>query len=152
MKELADEIKTCMFCTYKGNELQARPMSAQQVDEMGNVWFLSDKDSTKNTDIKANSHVDLLFGQGNAKFLSLHGSAQVLYDKEKIMELWQPIAKISFTECVDYPRISVIKVSVKDGYYWDTKHGKVVEVAIMAAAFVSGKTMDDGIEGTLTIS
>jgi general stress protein 26 len=151
MKELAEEIKICMFCTHPKGELEARPMTAQQVDEQGNVWFLSDKDSTKNFDLEANSHVDLLFGQGQAKFLSLHGEASVLYDKEKIKELWTPIAKIWFTEGVDDPRISVIKLSVKNGYYWDTKHGKAVETAIMIAAFISGKTMDDGIEGKLTV-
>ncbi|MFN8288443.1 MAG: pyridoxamine 5'-phosphate oxidase family protein [Chitinophagales bacterium] len=151
MRELAEEIKVCMFCTYKDNELQARPMTAQQVDEFGNIWFLSDKNSAKNANIAVNSHVDLLFGQGTAKFLSLHGSATILYDKEKIKELWQPIAKIWFTEGVDDPRISVIKLSVEHGYYWDTKHGKAIETAIMVAAFLSGKTMDDGIEGNLRI-
>lgn len=150
-KELAEETKICMFCTYPTPELDARPMTAHQVDEQGNVWFMSDKSSNKNDHITANPHVDLLFGQGQAKFLSLHGHAEVLYDKEKIKELWTPVAKIWFTEGVDDPRISLIKVKVEKGYYWDNKHGKVVETAIMIGAFLSGTTMDDGIEGTLTI-
>ncbi len=150
IKQLANDITTCMFCTYKGEKLIARPMAVQQADDEGNIWFLTDKNSEKNQEIAVDSHVELLFSKGQARFLSLHGIATIGYDKEKIKELWQPAAKIWFTEGVDDPRISIIKVSFTDGYYWDTKHGKAIEVAIMAAAYISGKTMDDGIEGTLS--
>jgi general stress protein 26 len=149
MKELAKEITTCMFGTYENSKFFTRPMSTQQVDDEGNLWFLSDRDSEKNNQIEYDDRVELIYSQGNEKFLSIHGTASISYDKEKIKELWQPLAKIWFTEGVDDPRISVIKVSFSDGYYWNTKHGKMVEIAIMAAALVSGKTMDDGIEGKL---
>ena len=150
IKELAEEIDTCMFCTYKDGNLISRPMSTQKADEEGNLWFLSDKDSDKNKEIALNNNVELLYGQGHDKYLALHGKASISTNKEKIKELWQPIAKVWFTEGVDDPRISVIKVSYDDGYYWDSKHGKMVQMAKMAAAFVSGKTMDDGIEGKLS--
>ncbi len=149
IRELAGDIKTCMFCTYKDNKMEARPMSSQKVDEEGNVWFLSDKNSSKNKAIHANGNVDLLYAEGTDKFMMLHGVATISADKEKIKELWNPIAKIWFTEGVDDPAISVIKVAFKDGYYWNTKHGKMVEMAKMAAALVTGTTMDDGIEGAL---
>ena len=149
IKDLAEGIQTCMFCTYVDQKLDARPMSTQQVDEDGCMWFLSDKGSNKNREIKLNNKVELLYASGNEKFLKIEGRALISDDKEKIKELWTPIAKIWFTEGVDDPRISVIKVTPADGYYWDTKHGKMVEVAIMAAALLTGKTMDDGIEGRL---
>jgi general stress protein 26 len=150
IKELAEEINTCMFCNYVGGKLISRPMSSTQADAQGNIWFLSDKNSAKNHELAIHDEVELLYSQGQAKFLSLHGRATITFDKEKIKELWTPAAKIWFTEGVDDPRVSAIKVTVSDGYYWDTKHGKAIEIAIMAAAFISGKTMDDGIEGTLT--
>ena len=150
IKELSQSIKTCMFCTYDKGKMEARPMSSQKVDDDGNIWFLSDKNSCKNKSIHSESSVDLVFAEGTEKFMLLHGDATISSDKEKIRELWNPIAKIWFTEGVDDPAISVIKVSFKDGYYWDTKHGKMVEMAIMAAALVSGTTMDDGIEGMLS--
>jgi hypothetical protein len=52
---------------------------------------------------------------------------------------------------IDDPNLSVIKVVPEDGYYWNNKHGKVIAIAKMTAAFVTGKTMDDGIEGTLEL-
>jgi general stress protein 26 len=138
-----------MFCTYHQDKLYSRPMSTQKVDDEGNVWFLSDKDSIKNEHIALNNKVELIYAHGHDKFLSLHGTATILYDKQKIKELWVPIAKIWFTEGADDPRISVIKVSCDDGYYWDTRHGRMIEMIKMATAFVTGTTMDDGIEGTL---
>ena len=51
----------------------------------------------------------------------------------------------------DDPNLSVIKVVPEDGYYWNNKNGKMVAIAKMATAFVTGKTMDDGIEGNLKL-
>ncbi len=150
IKSLAEEIKTCMFCTYSNGKLKARPMSTQTVDENGDLWFLSDKNSDKNKEIVADSKVELLYAQGTDKFLAIHGKASITTDKEKIKELWNPIAKIWFTEGEDDPRITVIKVNFTDGYYWNNKHGKMVDMAKMAIAFISGTTMDDGIEGELS--
>ena len=150
IKELVKDIDTCMFCTYKGGKITARPMSTAKVDEHGDIWFLADKNSEKIKEIHADHKVELFYGEGHDKFLSVHGKATVSHEKARIKELWTPIAKIWFTEGVDDPNINVLKVSVSEGYYWDTKHGKMVEMAKMAAALVTGKTMDDGIEGKLT--
>jgi general stress protein 26 len=68
-------------------------------------------------------------------------------DKEKIRELWSPVIKRWFTEGVDDPRITVIKVTPTDGYYWDTKHGGAVAGAKMLIGAAIGKTFDDSIEG-----
>jgi hypothetical protein len=38
-----------------------------------------------------------------------------------------------------------------EGYYWDTKHGKLVAFAKQIAGAVMGKTLDDSIEGKLTL-
>lgn len=152
IKELIDDIEICMFCTYENGKLISRPMSAQQVDDDGNIWFLSDKNSEKNKALQSDNKVELLYAKGNSKFIAIHGKGTVVFDKEKIKELWTPIAAIWFTEGVNDPDISLIKVSLDDGYYWDTKHGKMVELAIMAAALITGKTMDDGIEGSLSKS
>ena len=149
IKELAGEIGTCMFCTYDGYKLVSRPMSAQNTDDEGNVWFLSDKGSNKNREILSNANVELFFAHGHDKFLSVHGKAAISFNKDKIKELWTPLAKVWFTDGVDDPRISVIKVACSEGHYWDTKHGKMVEWAKMAASLITGKTMDDGIEGDL---
>lgn len=154
IKELAEKAKTCFFCTdiTSGKPFATRPMSAQKVDEHGNVWFLSADDSHKNTELSSNPYVQLLFqGSEHSDFMSLYGKATISRDKEKIKELWNPIVKTWFTQGVDDPRITVIKVEPEDGYYWDTKHGTLVAFAKMIAGAATGKTLDDSIEGKLKV-
>ena len=52
---------------------------------------------------------------------------------------------------MDDPRITAIKVETVDGYYWDNKHGNMVAFAKMAVGAVIGKTLDDSIEGKVTV-
>jgi len=154
IKELVDQAPTCYFCTKltTGQPLKTRPMSVQQVDQTGTLWFLSAKDSHMNADIAADKQVQLLFqGSQHSDFLSLYGQASISTDKPLIKQLWEPLLKTWFTEGIEDPRITVIKVAVQEGYYWDTKHGKAVAFLKMAAGAVLGKTLDDSIEGRLRV-
>ena len=154
IKELVSKSKTCFFCTdiVTGRPFATRPMAVQDVDDDGNLWFLSADDSHKNQELKSDQHVQLLFqGSSYSDFLTLYGITTITKDKKKIDELWQPIYKTWFTAGKDDPRITVIKVRPQDGYYWDTKHNAVVGILKRAAGAVMGKTLDDSIEGTIKV-
>lgn len=154
IKELVEKAETCFFCTNArtSESSGARPMSVQQVDEAGNLWFLSADDSHKNEELAADPVVQLYFqGSAHSDFLMLSGTATVSRDKVKIKELWEPIVKTWFTEGVDDPRITAIKVAPTEGYYWDTKHGQAVAGIKMLIGAAIGKTLDDSIEGKLQI-
>ena len=151
IKELAEGIDTCMFCTYNEYRLQSRPMSVQKIDDLGQLWFLSDRNSSQNAEISLNPQVEIFFSEPHDKFLTLHGTATISYDRETIKELYDPIVKVWMPGGEDDPNLSVIKFVPADGYYWNNKNGSMVAIAKMAAAYVTGKTMDDGIEGTLTL-
>ncbi len=106
----------------------------------------------KNQDLAEDSSVRLFFqGSAHSDFLILRGTATVSRDKARIKELWEPIIKTWFTEGVDDPRITVIRVEPNDGYYWDTKHSMAVAGIKMMIGAAIGKTLDDSIEGTLQI-
>lgn len=151
-KELIDKAQTCFFCTNSSvaGSTGARPMSVQQVDDAGNLWFLSADDSHKNEELERDPNVTLYFqGSAHSDFLTLSGRASVSRDKEKIKQLWEPVIKTWFTEGVDDPRITVICLTPRDGYYWTTKHGKTIAGAKMLIGAAIGKTLDDSIEGQL---
>jgi general stress protein 26 len=154
IKELTGKANTCFFCTHieTGKPFSTRPMALQEMDEEGNLWFLSAKDSRKNQEIEENPGVQLLFqGSDYSDFLMLYATATISDDKAKIKELWKPILKVWFTEGEDDPRISVIKVEPETGYYWDTKHNAAVGLVKRVAGAIMGKTIDDSIEGEITI-
>ena len=154
IKALTDKGPSCFFCTHitTGRPFITRPMSVQEVDDDGNLWFLSANDSHKNFEIKNDSAVQLLFqGSSYSDFLNLYGIATISEDKEKIKQLWKPILKTWFTEGIDDPRISVIKVTPSEGYYWDTKHNMAIGLIKRVTGAILGKTMDDSIEGNIAV-
>jgi general stress protein 26 len=94
-----------------------------------------------------------LFFLNTAKyeFLSVYGEATITRDRAKIDELWTDIAKAWFEQGKDDPRVTVIKVAPAEGYYWDTKDGKLVSLLKIAASAVTGKTLQEGVEGTIAV-
>jgi general stress protein 26 len=154
LKELAEKAESCFFCSdiKTGLPFSTRPMSAQKVDDEGNLWFMSSNDSNKNEEISRDPFVQILFqGGAHSAFLSVYGIAEISEDKSKIDELWNPMLKTWFQGGKEDPRISIIKVVPTQSYYWDNKHGNVVAFLKMATSVVVGKTMDDSVEGKLEI-
>ncbi len=153
IKEIADSIKVCLFCTnLESQPFDTRPMSTLDIDDEGNLWFMSSKSSNKDQQIKQDDKVQLLYADnGSSTYLSVYGHADVFSDRSKVEELWTPIAKAWFTEGKDDPDISIIRVRTEEGYYWDTKDGKMVSFLKIVAAAVTGKSMDGGVEGKMAL-
>ncbi|HSE42202.1 MAG TPA: pyridoxamine 5'-phosphate oxidase family protein [Acidobacteriota bacterium] len=154
IKELVDKAESCFFCTSisTGDSSGARPMNVRKVDDEGNLWFLSANDSHKNEELSLDPSVKLYFqGSAHSDFLQLNGIATISKDKAKIKELWSAVIKTWFTEGIDDPRITVIKFTPTEGYYWDTKHGNAVAGMKILISAAVGKTLDDSIEGKLDI-
>lgn len=155
LKALAEDADICLFTTALTIfPLSTRPMSVSQVDEAGNLWFLSNKSSDKNLHIQADKRVQLFFSnKSKSEFLSVYGEAS-LFDnnRQKAEELWTPIAKAWFPGGLDDPELSVICVAPKEAYYWDTRHNKAITFFNVLAKAVSGENADDeGIQGKINV-
>jgi general stress protein 26 len=154
LKHLVEEINICLFCTnLKSNDgSTCRPMASQGVDDDGNLWFLSDKNSDKNKEIHEDKHVQLFFSHpGKSSYLVVNGEAEVLIDTHKIEELWTPFAKIWFKEGKNDPNLSIIKVATKSAYYWDTDGNKMINFFKMVASVATGASFINGTSGTIKI-
>lgn len=154
IKELAGKAGTCFFCTNirTGASFSARPMAVQKTDDEGNLWFLSASDSKHDAEIAADPYVQLLFqGSSYSDFLNIYGTALITRDNAMIKELWNPMFKTWFTEGEDDPRITVIRISPLEGYYWDTKHNMAVGFIKRLVGAAIGKTLDDSVEGTVRV-
>ena len=152
IREIAKDANICMFVTNLTKlPLAGRPMATQEVDDEGNIWFMSDKNSDKDHNIKRDDRVQLFYSHtGNYEYLSIFGKAELINDKSKIEELWTPMAKTWFKEGKDDPAIELIKVSPEDAYYWDTKNNKMISLIKFAMSSVGIIPKDDGgVEGTL---
>ena len=155
IKELSESAKICMFCTELDSlPITTRPMALRETDAEGNMWFLSNEMSNKNFEISEDNRVQLFFmNNGSSEYLSVYGKAFVYNDKSTIEEQWTPIANAWFEEGKDDPKVTVIRVSPAESYYWDTKAGKLVSLLSFAASAISGSKTDnsDGVEGKLNV-
>jgi general stress protein 26 len=154
IREIAKDANICMFITDLSTlPLSGRPMATQEVDDDGNIWFMSAKNSDKNNEIENDDRVQLFYSHtGNYEYLSIYGIAAIVHDRAKIEELWTPMAKTWFKAGKDDPHISLIKVTPEDAYYWDTKNNKMVSLVKFAMGAIGITPKDDGgVEGKLRL-
>ncbi len=154
VQKLVKEIDICLFCTSLKTDdgSTARPMSTQDVDDEGNLWFFSDKNSDKNKEIEKEANVQLFYSDpSKSAYLVLNGEAEIIIDYAIVEELWSPHVKAWFKEGKDDPNISIIKVTSKSAYYWDTEGNKMINFFKMIASVATGKTLIDSKEGALKL-
>jgi len=153
LKELAEGAKTCMFCTdLKEQPIPSRPMALKEVDEEGNLWFISSSESIKNAEILKDNTVQLFFSNtGASEYLSVYGISKIYADRHTIEEKWSDMANAWF-DGKDDPNVTILCVTPQDTKYWDTKNGKMVTLLKIAASAITGTQKDEeGIEGELEI-
>lgn len=128
IRELIDKTSSCFFvtCTSYPGSTNARPMMVQEVDDEGNLWFISSADTHKDHELQNNPEVYLYFqSSGGGEFLEILGRASVSHDLRRIEQLWKPEFNAWFEMGKEDPKVSVIKVAPREGHFWDNEHGGV---------------------------
>lgn len=154
LKELVKQIEVCLFASNLNDNdgSTCRPMQALKVCDQGNIWFFSEKGSLKNKEIEEDKNVQLYFSDPRkSSYLIVNGEAEIKLNRDKIEELWHPMAKIWFKEGKDDPTISVIKVKPTSVYYWDTDGNRMINFLKVAASIATGVDLVKGNEGTLNV-
>ncbi len=155
LKELAEDARICMMSTYLDKRpLSVRPMTLQEVDKNGIMWFISGKDSDKNYEIKKDAELQLFFiNKSSSEYLSIYGKAEIYADQQTIDAHWSDLAKVWFKDGKKDPNVSIIGVKPIDVKYWGTKHGKLIDMALMLYSAVTGgkSNGEGGEEGKLKI-
>lgn len=146
VRVFVDSVKFCMMTT---EPLQfpptCTPMTVQSVDPDGTLWFLSAKSSVQNRGVVVEPRVVLTFQDSSAyRYLVLTGVAQVHHDAATIHRHWKPLANAWF-EGPDDPEIAAISVRPEHGHYWDATDGKLLTLAkISFAALTGARSVNDG--------
>lgn len=143
--KLMDEIGFAMLVTHdgQGDELRARPMHAHPQREQEAIFFLTDRRHHKDDEITINDNVCVTFADNSGmRYVSVTGTANVLDDRGKVDELWDPSNK-AFWDGKDDPNIRVLRVKPSMAEFWDSP-GKIVTTVKMAAAALTGAKPDLG--------
>lgn len=143
IKEMAEAIDFAMLATdLKTLPLHMIPMSTKKVDDQGNIWFLSNKNSTHNQNILNNSNVHLIYiDKGSMQFLNVYGSATISTDRNVIEELYGK-ADDTWFDGKDDPNITAISIRPTESYYWDPKNNKLITLVKMGVGAITGNKPD----------
>lgn len=154
LKDMVDKIDMGMMGTYQeGSEfIYAVPMSRQEVDEQGNIWYLLSSESETYHNLEKNKNVSILFSDtSNFNFLSLNGQAEISQDQARIDKYWNKMVEAWFEKGKEDPRIRVLKVVPSEAHYWDNKTNKLVTMFKVLSSAVTGQKLDIGREGELNV-
>lgn len=146
VRTLAEAVKFCMLTTEPLRyPPTSTPMTVQSVDADGTLWFLSAKSSIQNRGIVVEPRVVLTFQDSAAyRYLVLTGLARVHLDQPTIHRHWTPLAYAWF-EGPEDPEVAAISVHPENGHYWDATDGKLVTLAkISFAALTGGRAVNEG--------
>ena len=148
IKDIAESIDFTMFATSVSNmPFHVIPMSTKKVDEHGNIWFLSGKDSDHNQHIHKDNKVQLMYSKpGDMTFMVLHGQATISTERSILKELYGS-GDDNWFDGLDDPNLTAIKVTPNAAHYWEPKHNKLVTLFKMGIGAISGDSPDIGEEG-----
>jgi general stress protein 26 len=152
--ELIKGIRICMMSTLDDRgQIHSRPMAMQDEAYNGTLWFLTRATSEKIGDIQNRQEVTLDYADpGNSKYITLRGTAKVVNDRGKIKELWSPLYKAWFPEGENDPEITVLRIDVAEGDFWDANTSKVVMGIRYVAAAVTGGKVSVGQSGHVEVA
>jgi general stress protein 26 len=147
-KLIADTPVAMLTTRNATDALTSRPMAALEMDAQGALWFLTDLRSGK---VEQLDTVNLAFVDiGKSTYVSLTGRGTLDTDRERIKQLWSPMARPWFPEGADSVHLAALKFIPDSADYWDGPSSKMVQIYSIIAAVIAGKPVAMGEHGTLS--
>lgn len=147
LREIVKAVDICMLTTFdEGGDLHSRPMSNnREIEFDGDLWFFTYGSSHKADEVGRVPKVNTSFADvSSQQYASLTGHAEVVRERAKIEELWQPQLKAWFPEGVDTPDIALLKVTVERAEYWDGSQSIVSHAVSLVSSLVTGEPAELG--------
>ena len=149
-KKLWDLIKDIKFGMYThrhpGGMMHSMPLTTQNkaMDEGNLLYFFVARTSDAAVQIAHDDNVNVSYtSPSDDSYVSVSGKVTILDDMAKKEALWTPMAKAWFPGGPTDPNVALLEVRISHAEYWDVKESKMVQVAKMLTAAVTGKPPTD---------
>ncbi|MDO5499108.1 MAG: pyridoxamine 5'-phosphate oxidase family protein [Propionibacteriaceae bacterium] len=135
--ELIKGIRIAMLTTADGTgRLVSRPMTTQDVEFNGDIWFIAQRDSELAAQIGAGQAEANVAYAGSTSWVSISGKASVVHDPAKLREEWNRFTESFFEGGPDDPNNVLVRIESESAEYWDSPGGKVTQLANLAKSLV----------------
>ncbi|MES2899813.1 MAG: pyridoxamine 5'-phosphate oxidase family protein [Pseudomonadota bacterium] len=154
--ELKDKIKAIRFAMFTTiddhGKLISRPMTNQEMDADGNLWFYTSTDTDLWTNITKNPQVNLSFAEPEDHvYVSIAGRAERVVDREEIKARWNTAVQAWYPNGPNDPHVVLVKVVSDTAEYWDSSASRMVQMFNMAKAVLTGTTPEEGDHGRMKL-
>ncbi len=142
LKSKIKAIRFAMFTTIDAHgKLVSVPMTNQEMDAEGNLWFFTSTEAELWENIVAHPEVNLSFAEPNeSMYVSISGRAERVVDRAKIHAMWNPAVQAWFPHGPDDPHAMLVRVVSDTAEYWDSSASAMVQMFNMAKAVLTGTT------------
>ncbi|MHA7832560.1 MAG: pyridoxamine 5'-phosphate oxidase family protein [Flagellimonas sp.] len=127
IRTLIDEQKTVMMASHLDKiPFSICPMTLQQMDEKGDLWFFASQDSDLFKDIAKDNRVQIIYTDNQKQtYISIFGNATHIIANQKKEELWNSNL-LNWFKGKDDPNLALISVNMENAYYWDNENAKLI--------------------------
>lgn len=148
--ELIEKNDIAMMTTVHEDKLVSRPMSYQDVDDNGDIWFMSTR-TEKTEEIEKDNRVNLSFAKKG--YVSIAGNAFIINDNEKIKQYWNKGIEAFLKTKLEDPNVVLIKVVPESAEYWATDESvkTVIEGIKSLLSNDKGSNKDSSINESLDL-
>lgn len=142
LNAMIDSIEIAMFTSVgEDGTLHSRPMTVQDVQEDGTVWFFTSEASSAAYESEEDCRVNVSYVDAKRSvFVSISGSASLCDDREKMAQLWDPRLSAWFPKGLDDPELRLLRVEIDRAEYWDVAQNALALLAGFARKAITGKT------------
>jgi general stress protein 26 len=116
--EIIKKNDTAMMTTLSEGKLVSRPMSYQEAEEDGNLWFITKRDTEKADELLEDNRVNVSFSKEG--YVSISGTGQLVDDLELKKKYWNKAMDAFLKTTYDDPNVVLIKVEAESAEYWGT--------------------------------
>ena len=154
--DLIKDIKFGMLTHRHSNGMMhSSPLTTQNksLDENSTLYFFISRKSELASALAQDANVNVSYAHpGKDSYVSVSGKAVIAEDQARKEELWSSFAKAWFPGGVNDPDLALLEVGIHNAEYWDVTESKMVQLAKMATAAVTGKQPQLGEHKELNLS
>ena len=127
---------------HSDGQLHSTPLTTQnKADDEGTaLYFFISRKSDVAACVAKDANVNVAYAHpGDDRYVSVAGHASIVEDQAKKDYLFTSFAKAWFPGGATDPDMALLQINIGHAEYWDVKESKMVQLAKMATAAITGK-------------